>query len=123
MSYTDPQSVTINGVATSLPNVDRSIGEGRYKSSDTLVGMSVRHRQLAKSRVLHQVQLTQQILAASPLEPAVNMLNGLSVTISVNVPAPGYISTTTQKYLVDALLAWCTASSGAKITQLLGGES
>jgi DNA-binding winged helix-turn-helix (wHTH) protein len=45
----------------------------------------------------------------------------MSVSVIVNVPKQGY-SVTEQKQVVDALVAYLTASSGAKVTQLLGGE-
>jgi len=123
MSYTDPQTLTINGSANTLARTGSGAAQGEFKTSDTLVSMSVRHKNLSGSRVLHQVQVSQQILAASPLDPSVNMLNKMSVTLSVNVPGPGYITPAVQKYLVDAFTTWLTASSGAKVTQLLGGES
>jgi hypothetical protein len=42
--------------------------------------------------------------------------------VVVDVPKVGY-TITEQKQLVDALAAYLTASSGAAITRLLGGES
>jgi hypothetical protein len=46
----------------------------------------------------------------------------MSVYVVVDVPPQGY-TITEQKYVVDALVAYLTASSGAKVTQLLGGEN
>jgi len=123
MSYADPQSLTINGSAYSLPRIGAGVDSGSFLSGDSLVGLSIRHRRLSGGRLLHQAQASQQILAAAPLDPTVNVLNKMTATLSVNVPGPGYITPAVQKYLVDAFTTWLTASSGAKVTQLLGGES
>jgi hypothetical protein len=42
--------------------------------------------------------------------------------VVVDTPVNGF-TVTEQKYLVDALSAYLAASSGAKVTQLLGGEN
>jgi len=46
----------------------------------------------------------------------------MSVTLVADVPVNGY-SVTEEKAVVDALVAYLTASTGARVTQLLGGES
>jgi hypothetical protein len=46
----------------------------------------------------------------------------MSAYLVVDVPKQGY-SIAEQKQIVDALTAYLTASSGARVTQLLGGES
>jgi hypothetical protein len=46
----------------------------------------------------------------------------MSAYLVVDVPSTGY-SVAEQKQIVDALTAYLTASSGAKVTQLLGGEN
>jgi hypothetical protein len=38
------------------------------------------------------------------------------------VPVVGF-TITEQKQIIDALTAWLTASTGANVTKLLGGES
>jgi len=46
----------------------------------------------------------------------------MSCYVVVDVPVNGY-TVTEEKALVDALAAYLTASTGAKVTQLLGGEN
>jgi hypothetical protein len=46
----------------------------------------------------------------------------MSSYIVVDTPVNGY-TTTEAKQVVDALVAYLSASSGAKVTQLLGGEN
>jgi hypothetical protein len=46
----------------------------------------------------------------------------MSVYLVVDTPKTGY-TVAEQKQIVDALTAYLTASSGARATQLLGGEN
>jgi hypothetical protein len=46
----------------------------------------------------------------------------MSVYVVVDVPIQGY-TVVEQKQIVDALTAYLTASTGARVTQLLGGEN
>jgi hypothetical protein len=46
----------------------------------------------------------------------------MSCYIVVDIPVQGY-TVVEQKQIVDGLTAYLTASSGARVTQLLGGEN
>jgi len=46
----------------------------------------------------------------------------MSVYIVADVPLQGY-SVTEQKQIVDGLVAYLTASTGAQVAKLLGGEN
>jgi hypothetical protein len=46
----------------------------------------------------------------------------MSAYLVIDVPLVGY-TIAEQKQVVDGLTAYCTASTGARITQLLGGEN
>jgi hypothetical protein len=46
----------------------------------------------------------------------------MSVYLVIDIPTVGYTNAE-QKYQVDALTAWLTASSGANVTKVLGGEA
>jgi hypothetical protein len=46
----------------------------------------------------------------------------MSVYLVADVPVNGY-TVAEQKIVVDALVAYLTASTGARVTQLLGGEN
>jgi hypothetical protein len=46
----------------------------------------------------------------------------MSVSVVVDVPNFGY-TVAEEKVIVDGLVAYLTASSGARVTQLLGGEN
>jgi hypothetical protein len=73
-------------------------------------------------RVRRTLRIDHQKTATDVLDPSINTLYGMSCYIVVDVPKVGY-TVTESKNVVDGLVAYLAASSGAKITQLLGGES
>jgi hypothetical protein len=56
------------------------------------------------------------------LVPSNNVINNQAIWLVADVPLQGF-TTTESKALADALVAYLTASTGAKVAQLLGGES
>lgn len=121
MALADPQSVTINSVAQSLPRVSSSENAGIFRKDDGAYKLSVSHA-YANSRVRHLVRLDQVKTAADVYQPAVNAISKMSVHMVVDVPLVGF-TIVQQKYDVDGFLAALSASSGALITKILGGES
>lgn len=117
---TDPQTVTINAVATSLPRVSTEKDAASYKTADGLVQLSISHQY--GRRVRHMVRLDQSKIAADPLLAGQSLPVGMSAYIVIDVPTVGY-TTVEQKYIADALVAYLAASSGSVITKVLGGEN
>jgi hypothetical protein len=124
MAFADPQSVTISGVnggaALSLPRTSSGPSSGEFTSADGLIKMTISHRY--SKRYGRMLKLTQSKLSADPLNPAVNSNKIQSCWMAVDVPPVGF-TITESKAIVDALVAYLSASTGAKVTQLLGGES
>lgn len=120
MSFADPSSVTINGVATSLPRTSSGANSGSFTSADGLVNMAVAHAYGKRTR--RSIRLNQSKISADALIPSQNVKSSMSVYLVVDTPVNGFTNTEI-KYLADALVAYLTAGSGAKVTQLLGGEN
>jgi len=120
MAFADPQSVTINAVAQSLPRVSSENHASVYQKDDGLVKLSISHNEGKRNRRTIRLQHTK--VAADPFTTGVSQMYSLSTYIVVDAPAYGY-TIAEQKQIVDALTAYLTASSGARTTQLLGGES
>lgn len=120
MAFADPQSVTINSIANTLPRTSNGVNSGAFTKDDATVKLGVSH-QYGK-RVRRQIRLDHQKYAADPLVSAQNVLRSMSAYLVVDVPIQGY-TVVEQKQIVDALTAYLTASTGAKVTQLLGGEN
>lgn len=120
MAFTDPQSVTINAVAVPLPRVTTGENSAGYRSADGFVDMQIAHTYGRRNR--HRIRLHHSKVAADPLSPALNRPFDMSVNIVFDVPDTGY-TLTEQKQIIDAVTAYLTASSGANVTKILGGES
>lgn len=118
--YTDPQSVTINAVANSLPRISSGINSGSFQKDDTTVKLDISHQYGKRNRRL--VKLTHSKIAADPLISSTNIRYSMSINLVVDTPTTGY-TVAEAKQVVDGLTAWLTASSGANITKLLGGEN
>lgn len=116
--YVDPQSVTINAVATSMPRVGSNTPTkvGEFQTADGNVNFRVSQYSTA-GRFRREVRLTQKKVAADPIS-AVNKEVSASVVITVDEPRWGFTDTELG-YLTSALIAWFTAGNRDK---LLGGE-
>jgi len=68
------------------------------------------------------LKLSQKKTSADPLLPSTNVQLLQSVWIVTDTPVQGF-TVAESKALVDALTAYLTTSTGARVTQLLGGES
>lgn len=120
MAFADPQTVTINAVANTLPRTSSGVHDGEFTKDDGLVRLRVSHQFGKRNR--HLVRLDHAKVAADPFTTGLNVKYSMSVQLVVDVPPVGY-TIAEQKQIVDALTAYLTATSGARVTQLLGGEN
>jgi len=120
MAFADPQTVTINAVAQTCPRVSSGENSGVFKKDDDTVTLTVSHQYGKRKR--RTVRIDHQKVAADPLMASTNVRLSMSAYLVVDIPPVGY-TVAEAKQIVDALTAYLTASSGARVTQLLGGES
>lgn len=120
MAFADPQSVTINAVANTLPRTGSGVTSGTFTKDDGNVKLEVSHNYGKRNR--RQIKLTHRKVAADPLLSGANVQYSMSTYIVVDTPVVGY-TVAEAKQIVDALTAYLTASTGARVTQLLGGEN
>jgi len=113
----DPQSVTINAVATSLPRTSQGPSQNVYTSADGKTIMTTKQN-VTSARFRREVRLAQTKIAADPIS-AVNKESGFSVYLVVDEPRSGVFSDTEIGYIIDALKAWLTSTNYNKV---LGGE-
>jgi hypothetical protein len=119
MAFADPQSVTINSVAQTLPRVSSETNKGVFRKDDTTVSLTVSHQYGKRTRRV--VRLDHKKIAPDVFTSD-NREYTMNTFLVVDVPTTGY-SVAEQKQIVDALTAYLTATSGARTTQLLGGEN
>jgi hypothetical protein len=120
MAFADPQTITINAVAQTLPRTGYGPTSGVFTKDDGTVKETVSHSFGKRTR--HSLRIDFQKIAPNPLIAAQNILFSMSTYLVVDVPVTGF-TVVEQKQVVDALTAYLTAASGSKVTQLLGAES
>lgn len=119
MAFSDPQSLTINAVATSLPRIGFGTDKGTFSTADGTVRLTISHT--SGKRIRHTIRVDHSKVAADPFVPAVNQKVGMSAYTVIDNPPNGYTATDI-KQIVDALTAFLTATSGVNVTRVLGGE-
>jgi len=120
MAFADPQSVTINTVANSLPRTSSGVNSGAFTKDDGNVRLSVSHAYGKRTR--RTIRLDHSKIAPDPLISSTSVKYSMSTYIVVDAPITGY-TVAEQKQIVDALIAYLSASSGSATTKLLGGEN
>lgn len=120
MSFADPQTVTINAVPKTLPRTSTRDSAGVFTQDTGDVKLLVSSAYGKRTR--RTARLDTRKTASDPLFPAQNAPYSMSCYIVVDVPTTGY-TVAEQKQNVDGFIAWLSASSGAAITKLLGGEN
>jgi hypothetical protein len=118
---TDPQSVTINAVAQSLPRTGSSDNAAVYTKDDGNVKLSISH-ELGAKRNRRKIRLDQRKIAADPLISAQNIEYKLAIYVVIDEPVTGF-TVTEKQYLMSAFTGWLTASSNANSIAVLGGQS
>lgn len=121
MAFVDPQSVTISGVAKTLPRVPSGRPEniGKFSGDDGNTVFTV-HQNSSNNRCRREFRLTSTKIAADPIS-SVNKSVTASVIIGIDEPKVGFTDAELIA-LFTALSAHVSASSNAKLVQLLTGE-
>jgi hypothetical protein len=112
----DPQSVTINAVATSLPRTQQGNTQNVYTSADGNTSMTTKQNTTA-TRFRREIRLSQKKIAADPIS-AINKEIGVSAYLVIDEPRAGFTDAEIG-YLIDALKGWLTSTNYNKV---LGGE-
>lgn len=120
MSFADPQSVTINSVANSLPRTSVGVNTSSYTKDDGTIKLSASHQYGKRTR--RTLRLDHSKIAPDPFVSSQNVSRGMSVYTVIDMPTDGYTNAEA-KLVIDGYTAKLTASSGAIITSLLGGEN
>lgn len=120
MAIADPQTLTIDAVAVPLPRTASGQDNGTFTSADGLIRLRV--SSIYGKRTRRTVRVEHRKVAADPFATGINQEFSLSAYVVFDVPKVGY-TVAQQKSIIDSLMVWLTAATGAKITQVLGGES
>lgn len=120
MAFTDPQSITISAVTSSLPRISVEEDNSVYQSGDGLIQLLASH-DIGK-RARHVLRVNHSKLTSDPYIPAENVKVSMSTYIVFDLPPAGYTATEALAVYTGFKTLY-TASSDALVTKLLGGES
>lgn len=119
MSFADP-TVTVSGTATLLPRTSSGVNSGAFTAPDGTLALSVSHSY--GKRIRQTMRLTHSKVSPDPLYTNTNLRSNMSFYVVCDRPVNGY-TVAEAKAVADGLLAYLTATSGARVSQLLGGEN
>jgi hypothetical protein len=117
--FSDPQSVTINSVAKSMPRVETNGNKSIYKSADGIWTLTLSHQTLGKGRVRTMVRLDQKAIVTNPLDSTDQDYDILTDYHVFDRPEFGFTVTQLQQQ-VAGLSAWL---DGTAVGKLFGLES
>lgn len=119
--YADPLTVTVNSVAKTLPRIFSESGQpSTFKVGDDSFKLEISHSTVGGRRERHLVRLTQRLIGADPLNPALNVENKSNVYIVLDNPSVGFTDAQLG-YLVQALADFIGDSTNK--TKFIGGEA
>lgn len=115
--FADPQSITVNAVAQSLPAIERNGNDSTYQKDDGTYQLVI-GRQYGK-RKRFTVRINTNKIAADPLSSANNLVYSASAYLVVDAPTIGYTNAELRDFAL-ALTSWATS---ANLLRVLGGET
>lgn len=115
--FADPQSVTVNAVAKSMPRVSSSGLKSEYLKDDEEFKLTISH-QKSNKRIRSMVRIDQRAVVPDPLT-AVNDYENLGFYFVIDRPEVGFTSTQVD-YLVQGLKTWL---SSGNVIALYGQQS
>lgn len=116
MAFADPQSLTVDEEAVTLPRTGSTGNTGAFTSSDQKYRLAISHN--GGNRRTHVARVEYSDIVANPLVPSTNNAISAAATFTVNTPING-LSAEEAVDLAAALVDWLTPTNVAK---LVGGE-
>jgi hypothetical protein len=115
--FADPQSVTVNSVAQSMPRVENDGRKSIYQKSDGTYTLTISHTP-SKDRVRSMARVDQRAIVPDPLT-SVNDFETLSFYVVLDRPLAGF-SMTQVEQLIAGVKTWLDNTA---IDRLFGQES
>lgn len=121
MALTDPQSITVNSVAQSMPRLSSTGLTSSYLKSDQTFGLDIKHTPFLrdkKKRVRSLVAFKQRAVVPDPLT-AVNDFEDVVISFQIDRPEHGFTSTQID-HMRAGFFTWLNT---ALLDKLFGRES
>lgn len=119
MAFADPQTITISTVANTLARIAFGQNTGTFQKDDGSVKLTISHAFGKRNRSVVRVDSTK--ISADPFTPAINVKSTYSAYLVSDEPPSGW-TVAEKKAIIDSLMGWMTASSGAATTKFIGRE-
>lgn len=116
--FADPQSITVNSVAQTLPAISREQNKSVYRKDTGDYTLSISHQD-TKNRSRAAIRVDARKIAANPFDTSKNEEFTCSVYIVVDRPMVGF----TNVELKDIALGLTGWASSANLLKVLGYES
>jgi hypothetical protein len=116
--FSDPQSVTVNSVAQSMPRVSQKDRSSVYMKGDQSYTLTISHLPAAKGHIRSLVRLDQRAVVTNPLD-STNDYDTMSFYVVLDRPIYGFTQAQAEQ-LVAGFQAWLTSGN---VDKLWGQES
>jgi hypothetical protein len=114
----DPQIITVNAVAQSMPRIQMQGTSSTYQKADQTFSLDISHTTTKDGRVRSMAKVTQRKVVADPLTSE-NDYDNLVFYIVLDRPGYGFSDVEAQQ-LVTGFKTWL---DNAMVTKLYGKES
>lgn len=118
--FADPQSVTVNAVAKSLPRISMSESGGTFYLHDGTNAFTLKVSPKQGKRNRSTVRLDVSKVGADPFEPATNQPYSMSAYLVFDAPVVGFSGTEITNN-IQALVDWL--DTPANLAKVIGFES
>lgn len=115
----DPQTITIDGSAITLPRVLTGTSEGLFEAGLSTVSVQTTAK---NARIRTVARLAQSKVTADPLVSTTNIMVNDSIALTINRPATGYSDDDVLKQ-VSGFITWLTAGTNANLKKIIAGEN
>lgn len=116
----DPQSITIDGTAHSLPRVLTGTELGRFVSADAATSLEIETQSKGRRRTVARLRIRK--VTSDPLVSTTNVRVDDTVALTINRPIDGFSDSEIEKQ-VAGFITWLTASSNANLKKIIAGEN
>lgn len=111
--FADPQVVTVNSVAQSMPRVESNGSKSVYRKADGTFSMILSHIKSGANRIRSMARVDQRAIVSDPLT-STNDYETLSVYVVVDRPDYGFTQTQVDQ-LIAGLKTWLDTTASGKL--------
>lgn len=115
--FSDPQSITVNSVAQSMPRISTGGTKSTYQKNDQTYTLNISHTK-SNGRVRSMARVDHRAVVADPLT-SVNDYETLGVYLVIDRPEQGFSSTVVDQ-VITGFKSWLDSTAVGK---LYGQES